>query len=187
MTAAPPGINLAGNRRRWRDVSALRVTIALLVAPILSLALLMGIAELIVIGFFPGENWNFVISDFELCAMMVAYWMLAGWGYLVLIPRWRGFVSRVECLLSGAALTLIAPPLLALPWEIISSAPGAKADLVIENALYALRTQPGWAAAYWLGFSLVFLPFGVFSGWLLWRIGVRPATARLSDAATVFE
>jgi hypothetical protein len=186
MTAEPPGINLKGNRRRWRDVSVRHVMIALLVGPILSLALLVGIVSLIALVF-RREISSFEESDFELCAMMVVYWMLAAWSYLLLVPRRRGIVSRVECLLLGMATMVIAPPLLALPWEIISSPPGAKIDLVIENTLYTMRTEPGWAVAYWLGFVILFLPLGVLSGWLLWRIGVRPAIAQLADAAAVFE
>jgi hypothetical protein len=187
MTAAPPGINLAGNRRRWRDVSVLRVTIALLIGPILTLAILVAIEHLIVALYFPNEDATFEGNDWALSALVIAYWMLAGWAYLLLIPRWRGIVSRVECLLLGTALTLIAPPLLALPWIIITSAPGAKIELLIENALYALRTGPGFAVAYWAVVILLFLPFGIFSGWLLWRIAVQPATARVADAAAVFE
>jgi hypothetical protein len=187
VTTAPPGINPQGNRRRWRDLSAVRITIALLVGSILSLALLIGIVDLIVIALLPNRDWSFGEADWRLSALIVVYSMLAGWAYLLLIPRRRGIISRVECLLLGAVMPLLGPPLLALPWIIISSPPHAKIDIVIENSLYTMRMQPGLTAAYWVALSLFFLPLGLFCGWLLWRIGVKPATARLTDAATVFE
>jgi hypothetical protein len=186
MTALP-GIEIKGNKRRWRDVSAMRLTIALLVGPILSLALLVAIVALIIAVAFPSEDWSFAKEDWVSFALIVGYWVLAGWCYRLLIARWRGIVSRVECLLLGMTMTIVAPLPLALPWLILCSPPHAKINLVVENALDLARVQPGLIAAYWIVISLFSLPLGVFCGWILWRVGVRPAKPRLADAAVVFE
>jgi hypothetical protein len=50
-----------------------------------------------------------------------------------------------------------------------------------------------WPALNWndIGFfsilGAITLPFGLFGGWVFWRLGVRPATAPTQDLAAVFD
>jgi hypothetical protein len=77
-------------------------------------------------------------------------------------------------LLLGVTLMLLLPAI--LYWLILSDS-NPDADQSVASF-----TPP------WILISLgVFLVFGLVSGWLLWRVGVRPVQAPVAASASIFE
>ena len=162
---------LAPDQRRWQDLQGWRLCLGFVLGPIACAALVFCI-----------EVFDSAVSDEGLRGLMIglvffgASWqMLGGWIYLLMVVRPRGKTGRPECLLLGVALMLLLPALLLL---LIFAAAG-RADAA---EVHAGLTPP------WVLFCIgVFLIFGLISGELLWRVGVRPARTPVATQASVFE
>jgi hypothetical protein len=166
-----PALQLAPHQRRWQDLQGWRLCLGFVLGPVACAVLTFLIETLD-----PGVTGNDVIAMIiGLIFFGVIWQMLGGWAYLLLVVRSRGKIGRNECLLLGVALMLLLPVLLFL---LISTSPGG-ADAA---EAFAGFTPP------WILVSLgVFLIFGLISGGLLWRFGVRPAQAPVAASASVFE
>jgi len=113
--------------------------------------------------------------------MVAEFWFLAlGLAYLFAIGRRRGKIRRRDCLLLGTLLTCL------LPMCIVFLSGVFPGDPDINQSL-AMRLAQGTFMAVVLGGAVI--PVGLFSGWILWRVGVRPAPSApsLADPAAVFD
>jgi hypothetical protein len=164
-------LQLGPNERRWRDLRGWR----------LSLGLALGSVTCTVLIFII-EMFDAGVSGDDIIAMMLGmlilgggWQLLGGWAYLLLVPRQRGKTGLAECLLLGVGLMVTLPGFISL-------------------VILGLAGRAGVAEAFsgfsgpWILLSLsVFTVFGLVCGWMLWRVGVKPAQAPVAASAAVFE
>jgi hypothetical protein len=163
---------LLPSQRRRRDLGILRLSFALVVAPLGPIAL-VSLPVVAVLGIF-------ALMVGAGIALAAAVWsLLFGLLYLNTVSRLRGIVGRAECILLGVSTAFLLPT----------------AVLVGGYAWEAVRG--GFLFGSWtlwrnnvdniLIYGLVFAPFGALGGWIFWRLGVKPAAMPTADFATVFE
>jgi len=105
-------------------------------------------------------------------------WFLAlGFLYLFAVSRRRGTVARTDCLLLGMLLTCVYP-VYAIGFSLAFG--------VVPNGIPADMGLVGGGLALIL-FGLSLTPIGLLSGWLFWRVGVRPARPKDTVIAPVFD
>jgi hypothetical protein len=167
------------NQRRWRDLSKLRLYLALGFAPVppftsglLLIVMLVGIPQREMLGFMGG-----VLAAAEVWSM------LAGTVFLLALARMRGGLRRGDCLLLGVLLAFSLPYAAvmaeaAVDWLAGASTPEAVAAVDFEG-------PSDRSAALFI--SIVLSPFGALGGWILWRTGVYPARPKSIDVAPVFD
>jgi hypothetical protein len=173
----PPVISVrepaSGNTRRVADLELHRVVPALLLAPLLPALLLMAVALLpdSDIGV-ATERVNWRMLAYAL-GMPETWSLICGVAYMQMAARIRGTISRVECLMLGCGSAFLLPTFLV-----------TAADTIDRMAAPQISVR---VLQYCAVAGLFALPFGLFGGWLFWRIGVRPARETAPDVSAVFE
>jgi len=137
--------------RKWRDLSAWRLSLGLIPGPVL-LAILMALTY----ADRPPGKLAIIVSGVLFGAG--AWSLIGGWIYLLLSIRRRGLLRRRDCLWLGVGLMEL---LLLVPISFRLAQDGL---IVLYEDVQSLF--------FMIAFALL---FGLLSGWLFWRIGVRPA------------
>ena len=165
-------LELKPTQRRWIDLKWTRLFISLAAAPVLP-------ALFVLLLVFPFNFSAIARASGGAGVIISILWSLfTGAIYLAVVTRRRGILSRAECLLLGvvAAITL---PAAIVPCSIFvhSVRDDGLAGLVISD-------WPERVFEAMVAFGLPAIPLGLFSGWVVWQFGVRPA---VPDPAPVFE
>jgi len=176
ISAFRPVVPLADKQANTRQRAHLglgRVLLGLAVAPLLG-AVVMTWAFHALDGLFAEEESRLDWRSLAAMLFSPSLWsVISGLAYLQTVTRMRGQIARYECLLLGCASAYLMP--LALT---------AGSDIIF----YARYPDPSWRdLQYFALFDLITLPFGLFGGWVFWRLGIRPATAPTTDFAAVFD
>jgi hypothetical protein len=156
--------------RRWQNVWKPRLAIAVMLA-----AAIPGIVVVVIATLAGGSDTLAVLTlpGFGAVMLVLEIWFFAlGLPYFYLLGQRRGSIRRRDCLVLGTLLSCFFFPVLAAAWGLI---PGMHLDE--SDTLVVFMT------AVWL--SIIFIPIGLFCGWVLWRIGVRPTP--LLDLPVVFD
>ena len=168
--------SLAPGQRRWHDLRRRRLGLGLAIAPILPVAC----GGLLIRFLDPfSDALDVAIFCGVVLGVAMAWSLLIGSLYVVLIPRRTGVIGRAGCLLLGIGLAVSLPPAAAL------SISGA--DALFHNATMMFGVLPRDLYGLAVTLALALIPFGALGGWVFWRVGVRPASPGASDLAGVFE
>lgn len=160
-------------KRRRVDLRPWRILLGLVVAPMLGAAI-MAWAVSALDGMLADEERQMDWGNVAMLFFSPSLWSLAaGLLYLQTITRARNTIARYECLLLGCASGFLAPMVLAVG-----------GDLLVRARVPDLS---GSAIGFLSMGGLIALPFGLFGGWVFWRLGVRPATVPPADYAAVFD
>jgi hypothetical protein len=151
---------LRPNRRLWRDIRLQRVAGALLICAIPCTAALV-IAGLAL--FDTESNGEMGFAEFSLVYVIALLIALTCTGLHLGFARIRGFATRPQCLTLGLATGLLC----ALAFY-ASIYPYSSSDAV--RRLYLVELTKPLAILI----ALLFIPAGLLSGWIYWRIGIRP-------------
>src|SRR5581483_6347544 len=170
-------LELRPTQRRWRDLHKGRLLLSLAAAPVP--AILLGILLILLID---GPGSEAIPVSAVILASAIAWSLLVGWTYLLIVSRWRGVLSRAECFILGVAAAVVLPSL-------------AESVSILVDAFpmgndYAIREQWGSdAGTRFFGaiLSAALAPFGLLGGWIFWRFGVRPAITTIGDVSPVFD
>ena len=158
-------------RRAWSDLNKGRIVLALSVSPLVP-AILIGVLIIVPWGLYQSTDLWFLWGTGTSLAVI---WSLLGGGFAVVRHgRKRGVIERFYCVWLGAALAFTVPPLHVAIWTTIvpsGETPGFRIAAIFMSTI--------------VGFT--FIPFGLLSGWVFWRIGVRPAQEPGLQAAAVFD
>ncbi len=167
------------NQRLWRDLSKVRLFLALGFAPLPPFIL-----GFLLIKMWVGALPTGILTLFGgILAAAVVWSMLGGTVFLLMLAWMRGALRRGDCLLLGVLLAFTLPFAAFLAdagvnWLTGATPPDAASWDDIEG-------RSDRAAALFVG--IVLIPFGALGGWILWRIGVRPAKPQMIDVAPVFD
>jgi hypothetical protein len=163
--------------RRWRDLRTGRMIAALILAPGLSISLFAAMSTL---AFGVPSDPSFSSAKVGPALLTFVAWCFAiSLLYLLLICRRRSTVRLRDCLLLETFPFCLFPSL---------NATFLKFGLSVgDNALVDMQTGIGGIFFYVIAAALLYMPFGLLSGWLFWRIGVRPAKLPGDVAAMVFD
>jgi hypothetical protein len=169
---APPPIQ---RHRRWEDLHGGRLTSGLglgsLVVPLL-LSLFWILDDSMA-----SDELAFAIIGIHV--MGLAWGLVAGWIYLLAVPRRRRRITRMECLMLGVVLIDLIPLITLLLVGVIGGQAGL-ADL--------FSSLTAGEIAIVIGAALTFSTLsGLLNGWLFWRFGVRPAPTPVPDVTGVFD
>jgi hypothetical protein len=159
------------SHRRWQDLSKGRLACGLLAA---------GVPwTLVNIAYVTLEMHGMeLVGGLPVALIATEFWFLAlGFLYLLAFGRRRGSVARTDCLLLGMLLTCVYPAY-AIGFGL---AFGALPDRILADAELV-----GVVLAMIL-LGLLLTPIGLLSGWLFWRVGVRPAQPKDMASASVFD
>jgi hypothetical protein len=155
------------HQRRWSDLDPGRLNFGILAGqcvPVLALNVLV-----VILGGHPaaGQNW---VSILIMSAAGFLWSLLAGRLYLGMFARRRGLVSRRECVLLLAGITVLMPDVC---WFVIFA---TYVPLFADTqfSVFARMYFPIFAIEL-IGFGLLLAPLGALGGWIFWRIGVEPA------------
>jgi hypothetical protein len=171
MSQADPALE-----RRWRDLRKGRLFAALAVAPAVSIILFAAMST---IAFGTPTDPSFKSADIGPALLTFVAWCCAiSLPYLLLICRRRDCVRLRDCLLMETFAFCLFPSL---------NAVSLKFGLSVADGSVDTQTGIGGIFFYVVAAALLYLPFGLLSGWMFWRIGVRPARAPDVAAASVFE
>jgi hypothetical protein len=174
LAVRPFVAHVEDHHRRWQDLRMWRVMLALVLAAAVAGVLAYGTGILLV-GLPPA---SLTIAALAPAMMLVEVWFLVlGLVYLFAISRHRGSVGRRECFRLGALLTCFFP--------VFAIAAGLILDVPLgigENEDVGTSVSMIWVA---IANGVLLIPLGLFSGWILWRVGVWPA--RPADIAPVFD
>ncbi|HVY97974.1 MAG TPA: hypothetical protein VHA35_00635 [Dongiaceae bacterium] len=177
-------LELRPTQRRWRDLGKRRLSLGLAVAPVAPV--LIGLLLLLLLGG-PFLLNAAAMAAGAIFAAAIGWALIAGWAYLLLIPRSRGVLGRIECLLLGvlAASSLpVAVDLLANAVDWLSAGPDSAASA--DDFVDLLDEGPS-DLAITLVLAIILSPFGLLGGWIFWRVGVRPTVTTVGDLAPVFD
>jgi uncharacterized membrane protein len=169
MRPVIPVADPVATERRGADLRLGRVLLGLAVAPLLGAALMtLGIY---LASFFDGSvRWK----DLALAMLAPIVWsVFCGLAYLQTIARLRERIAQQDCLLLGSASSLLLPFIIDLAGTLLLRGHFATVDWA-HLKIYACA-------------GLFSVPFGLFGGWVFWRLGVRPAEAAARDFAPVFD
>jgi len=160
--------------RRWHDLRKGRMIAALVIAPSVSLILLGALNNLALGPSLPSVS----IQDAGKALLTFDLWCVAiSFAYLFVCRR-RGLVRCRDCLIVGIVSFCLFSTL-----EMVSTKLGLGGD----SGLSGPKAGIGEIFFYIVAAALQFLPFGVLSGWMLWRFGVRPAKTQELAEAPVFD
>ncbi len=168
---------LTPRHRRWRDLHGGRLTLGLSLGPIVMTALL----ALIWIVDGSMTTAEMIRAGIATLIFVLVWCLVCGWIYLLLVVRRRRRIGRFECLLLGVIIADLFPLALAALMFGIEGWGG----------IAAMVSNPGadasYAAIIFLAVEVLFTAMGVLSGWLFWRLGVRPAPLPHPDVSAVFD
>ena len=163
-------------KRRYADLQLPRLMLALVLSPLLG-TLVMGLF----IGFVTSKPLDEPETFRRFMGWMVApvLWsLISGVAYLQSVTRIRGQIARNECLLLGCLCAYLLPFALSMGDSLI----------LYGNFYFWHRDFLFWGRVADHAMTGLFtLPFGLFGGWVFWRLGVRPAEAPMRDFAPVFD
>jgi hypothetical protein len=167
------------NQRLWRDLAKRRLFLALGFAPLPPFAL--GFLLIMVIGGGSPPTEALAIIGAFLAAAEV--WSALAGTIFVLVLVWiRGALRRGDCLLLGVLLAF------SLPYAVLL------ADGVVDWVTGATPPEVAWDdfegpsdRFFATIVAVILMPFGALGGWILWRVGVRPAEPKTLDVAPVFD
>lgn len=180
----PAGQSLNTNvtYRRWHDVELWRLAVALAVAPAIPI-----LGTFLVIGLLTHANFpdlQVLIGLGWLLGIVCPWSLIAGFGYLLTVVRWRGIVGRAECLLLGAGAAFAWPTAMVITGTVIDLAMGSGSSRE-PLAIQAHKFLELLGDAIEIG--LILALFGLPGGWAFWRIGVYPAKSPAADLVKVFD
>jgi hypothetical protein len=160
------------NLRLWRDLSKLRLLLALAFAPIppfaAGLLVIMGMSP-------PLDLLGGILAAAEIWSMLVGTLYLA-------LARVRGVVRRAHCLLLGTFLAFSLPYASFAADPVLDWISGTPPEGDFERDFEGPSD-----GAFALIVGIVLIPFGTLGGWTFWRIGVYPARPKDIDVAPVFD
>jgi len=156
-------------QRAWRDLGKWRLVGGLMLA---ACVLWMVSGATLVLDPDPLPH---PVGAVAFVLIVVEVWFCAlGLAYLFLVVRRSGILRRRDCFLLGTLLTSLFPPLVVVIMAWISPDP--------ESPDFP------WAfEGVAIGVGILLIPFGLLTGWIFWRVGVRPARAQDIDSAPVFD
>jgi hypothetical protein len=172
-------VELNPHQRRWLDIDMRGLALGLALGPLLPGAL----GGLVLMAMDKNPTVGELLAAFVGTLLVAEIWWIGGsLAYLLPVPRRRGRITRRECLLLGTILGGVAPLF----------------SVLIVTAIGALVLSPAYGYGDYLSYALpdllfslvaglVWAPFGLFGGWLLWRIAVRPAGQIQRGVHQVFE
>ncbi|HEY4161557.1 MAG TPA: hypothetical protein VGM59_00755 [Dongiaceae bacterium] len=173
--------------RRWRDLSTVRVCSGLILAPILAY---LAYASLVL---FIADNSRLCLTLGAMGLAALLWSLCVGNVYLATFVRRRSVTSRTECILLGLGIVVTMPVVCWWVFDLglIHFAPFLYlAHLFLGSAAPHKPTIDFWEATLVSALAGGLLsPLGLFGGWLLWRIGVRPAPMSVpaAELAPVFD
>ncbi len=176
-----PGVlQLRPTQRRWRDLTKRRLSLGLVAAPVPSVAI--GILLIFMVDSGTSSATNVAAGIGVIFAAAISWSLLVGWVYLLIVVRWRGLLSRTECLLLGILAACALPGVA----ESVSTLVDA---LTIGFDTAATEPWDIGPATLYIGIilSIALAPFGLLGGWIFWRLGVRPTVTTVGDVAPVFD
>jgi hypothetical protein len=156
-------------RRAWSAVSKARMVFGLAAAGTVPCIAFWFLLELTNDGL---EIRALLITAATVAGLGVSWFVGLGALFLVWVGHTYGAVSRFNCLALCATLGFFTP----LLYAVFSMALAPPSDVteslgrILDGALS----------------GLLFGPLGLFGGWLLWRIAVRPASAPIEEMVEVF-
>lgn len=159
-------------RRLARDVKPRRIVLGLIVAPIAPALLALPLAGYPWPDFLSGGAW-FVWITATLLALPWS-WAFGGW---YLLRKWRssGMIERFDCLAIGGGLAFGLPTIHMLLWL---------------GGEWFISGQADWLGPFMILLAPVagifVVPFGLFGGWIFWRIAIRPTRPPVQDLAEAF-
>lgn len=159
--------------RRWQDLRMGRLVGALMLAAGVPWIVLTIVAALL------HDSAPSLIINYGLAGVLIGLeiWFLGlGLLYLFVVCRRRGNIRRGDCLLLGTLLTCF---FLVFAF-VMAFATGLPLD---RNDGEEVVGQFMAAVAL----SIMLIPFGLFSGWIFWRVGARPAKEPDLRVAPVFD
>jgi uncharacterized membrane protein len=161
----------ARRQRRWPDLRGGRLCLGLVLGPVATAAIVVAI------GSFDEDTAEreILLGGAGIVIVGIAWSLIAGWIYLLAVTRWRGRITRAECLLLGIAISIFLPIAFLLLVYGVSGSDG------IAGMFSGLDGPEGLIAIVLLTLT------GWLGGWLFWRVGVRPAPAPAPDLAPVFD
>jgi hypothetical protein len=164
-------VALAHRQRRWPDLRRGRLCLGLVPGPVVTAGLVAALGGLDA----DTPQGEIILGAIVLLIFGVVWSLIAGWIYLLAITRWRGRITRAECLLLGIAISVFMPIAFLLLVYAVSGSHG------IEGMFTGMDGPEGIAVIATLTLT------GLLGGWLFWWIGVRPAQAPAPDLAPVFD
>ncbi|GAB2179212.1 hypothetical protein [Dongia sp. agr-C8] len=157
--------------RRWQDLSKRRLACGLLAA-----GAPWTLANLAYTAF--AMRGAELVGALPVALIATEFWFLAlGFLYLFAFSRRRRSVARTDCFLLGMLLTCVYP---------VYGIGFSLAFGVVPDGIPTDMGLLGGALAMIL-FGLSLTPVGLLSGWLFWRVGVRPARPKDLASAPVFD
>jgi hypothetical protein len=163
----PPMDREDSPQRAWSAVRKARVVWGLAVAAIVPCAAFWLSISLTL------ERDRILLHGFLSTGVLALCWFIGmGTLFLAWLGRTYGTVGRFNCLALCATLTFSLP--------LISALIGAATSPPFDP-IESLADILGGAAL-----GLLFAPLGIFGGWVLWRIAIRPAAIPLKELAEAF-
>jgi hypothetical protein len=111
-------------------------------------------------------------------------WSVLGGTIFVLVLVWiRGALRRGDCLLLGVLLAFSLPFAALLADAVVDWITGAGPPDAVGWDDFEGPSDQFFAPII----AVILVPFGGLGGWILWRVGVRPARPKPIDVAPVFD
>jgi hypothetical protein len=160
-------VDLPPTQRRWRDLSKLRLFLSLAAAPLLPtmLGLLLVFTVL-------GHGEDAFQAAGTILGAAIAWSLVAGVLYLLIVVRWRDVLGRMECLMLGIATATTLP---------------FAAVVLLGQDTFSLDPDSSDSTAIAAILAIMIAPFGLLGGWVFWRLGVRPSVTTVGDVAPLFD
>jgi hypothetical protein len=161
--------------RRWQELGKLRLFGALILAAGVPIILFATVSTL-VFGLQPDSSLTFAALASALATFEI-WFLCLSLSILFIISRRRDSLRRRDCFLLGM-----------LPYGLF---PALNAVMQLGFGLDGswIDTHEGIASItlYVVFGGIAFLPFGLLSGWIFWRVGVRPVRPKDVTLAPVFD
>jgi hypothetical protein len=153
--------------RRWSDINFGRIAFGLIASPLVPFGLLAWPALFV--------GWLFGVAACAIGIALAAWSLVTGFTYIFVVSRLRGGIGRGESILLGMGSASLVPTAAALA------------------TLVGSTSEPWWVAesetpvSLFVTIAICFLPLGALSGWIFWRIAVKPEVSSLEQVTNVFD